>query len=169
MSSFLSTDIVQKTLPKVSAIGIFYLVISLVSGATIVPFSVSLPLESTFLKLFWRLAATIPFLIMCSAFQIYKLSGFKFRDIMTYENMKQLLVLTFYMNYMQVCYILSGEYTIMTHCCILINLSGILIVMQRIIYKQRVHKLEIIGTVIALTGCVVTIFDDGAEKVDPTH
>lgn len=100
MSSFLSVDIVQKTLPKVSAIGIFYLVISLLSGATIVPFSVSLPIQSTFLKLLWRLSSTIPFLMMFTAFQLYKLNGFKFRDVLTYDNVKQLLVLSFYMNYM---------------------------------------------------------------------
>ena len=70
---------------------------------------------------------------------------------------------------MQVCYLLSGEYTIMTHCCLLINLSGIIIVVHRMILKRPVHFLEKIGTMIAVVGCIVTIMDENAEKVDTTH
>lgn len=78
---------------------------------------------------------------------------------MTLTNLKDLVILGVYMNYMQVCYLISGEYTIMTHCCLLINLSGIIIVAQRMVLGHAVHFLEKIGTAIALVGCVITLMD----------
>lgn len=66
-------------------------------------------------------------------------------------------------------YLFSGEYTIMSHASIFTNLSGILIVFYRGVRGNRVHLFEIIGTVIALTGCFITIFDHNAEKVNTEH
>lgn len=85
------------------------------------------------------------------------------------ENLKQLLSVSMLANMTQVCYLVSGELTIMTHCAIFINFSGILIIIYRFFAKQPLHRLEILGTIIALTGCLVTICDVDAEKVNPKN
>ena len=47
------------------------IVVSLVSTASILPFSVALPMKCTYLKLSWRNMNMLPFLLIMSAIQIY--------------------------------------------------------------------------------------------------
>ena len=43
-------------------------------------------------------------------------------------------------------------------------MCGVIIILYKIMVKQPVSKLEKIGTLIALTGCIVLVFDSNAEK-----
>ena len=54
----------------------------------------------------------------------------------------------------------------MSHSVIFVNLSGPVIVGWRLIRRQYVHLLEIIGCGIALIGSVISILDQTSEKVN---
>jgi drug/metabolite transporter (DMT)-like permease len=54
----------------------------------------------------------------------------------------------------------------MSHALIFSNLGGILIVIYSLIRRKYVHKLEILGTIIAVLGCGLTVLDKSAKKVD---
>jgi hypothetical protein len=54
----------------------------------------------------------------------------------------------------------------MSHSVIFVNLSGPVIVVYRLIKRQYVHKLELLGCSVALLGSFVSIMDKSAEKVN---
>ena len=54
----------------------------------------------------------------------------------------------------------------MSHVLIFSNLGGVLIVIHSMAKGEYVHKLEVIGTAIALIGCTVSVMDSSAKKVD---
>lgn len=72
-------------------------------------------------------------------------------------------------NAMSVSYIMSGEYTIMSHATLFTNLSGFMIVFYRLFCNKTVHIYEMIGSAVAISGCVLTIFDTSANKVNLFH
>jgi drug/metabolite transporter (DMT)-like permease len=88
---------------------------------------------------------------------------------MNWKTFKLILLVSFIGDCMSLCNVFSGEYTIMSHAMIFSNLGGILIVIYSIVKRQFVHKLEIIGTIIALLGCFITILDNNAKKVDTSQ
>ena len=47
----------------------------------------------------------------------------------------------------------------MSHCSLFNGLGGVTIVISELIRRKYVHIFEIIGTVVALMGCVVILFD----------
>jgi hypothetical protein len=57
----------------------------------------------------------------------------------------------------------------MSHVLIFSNLGGVLLVVFSLTKGHYVHKLEIIGTVIAIMGCSVSIMDGNAKKVDASQ
>jgi drug/metabolite transporter (DMT)-like permease len=69
---------------------------------------------------------------------------------------------------MSLCGLLSGTYSIMTHSFIFNNLGGCLIVVYSILMRKEVHKFEILGTCISFLGCIITVLDGKAKKVDPS-
>ena len=77
-----------------------------------------------------------------------------------------ILIVAFIGNVMSLCNVFAGSYTIMTHALIFSNLGGIVLVVYSLIRRIFVHKLEIIGTSIAVLGCLITVLDRNAKKVD---
>lgn len=67
---------------------------------------------------------------------------------------------------MSLCALLSGTYSIMTHSFIFNNMGGCLIVIYSFLVGINVHKYEIIGTGISFLGCIITVLDSKAKKVD---
>jgi predicted phage tail protein len=108
----------------------------------------------------------IPFLYIAAILQVRFTKDFKIRDIITRENILSMFKLGIVGNFMTMGYIISGKYTVMSHACVFNSLSGPLIVIARIIAGGFVHKLEILGTSIALTGCVITLLDPSAQTAD---
>jgi drug/metabolite transporter (DMT)-like permease len=70
---------------------------------------------------------------------------------------------------MSLCGTFSGQYTIMSHVLIFSNLGGVLIVIFSVLRGIFVHKQEIMGTIIALFGCIITVLDQKAKKVDSSQ
>lgn len=64
--------------------------------------------------------------------------------------------------------VFAGQYTIMSHVLIFSNLGGVLIVIHSMMKGEFVHKLEVVGTGIALFGCTISVMDRSAKKVDST-
>jgi len=60
---------------------------------------------------------------------------------------------------MQIFYLLSGELTVMAHATLFTNLTPFMLVLLRLMKKQKIHKLENVGTLIAIVGCIITIQD----------
>lgn len=58
----------------------------------------------------------------------------------------------------------GATFTIMSHANLFSSLCSILIVALRLATMKPVTKYEIIGSIVALLGCVVTTFDPSAEK-----
>ena len=56
-------------------------------------------------------------------------------------------------------------YTIMTHANLFSSLCAIMIVVVRLLSLKKVTRMEIIGSIIAVSGCMLTSFDPSAEKV----
>lgn len=67
---------------------------------------------------------------------------------------------------MSLGHVYSGQYSIISHTLIFSNLGGILIVFFMLIRRQYVNKYEILGTAIALVGCLLTVSDGKAKKVN---
>ena len=88
------------------------------------------------------------------------------KEIMTLKFVLNLLLFGFFGNLMSFGYIWSGEYTIMSHVNIFNNLGGVLIIIGCLIMRKAVHRFELVGTGIALLGCVITALDSKAEKVN---
>ena len=68
---------------------------------------------------------------------------------------------------MQVFLSWGSIYTIMAHANLFSSVCAIVIVTYRVLTFQRVTIPEIVGSLIAIGGCIVTSFDAGAQKVDP--
>ena len=67
---------------------------------------------------------------------------------------------------MSLCHLLAGTYSIMTHAFVFQNLGGCLIVTYSLLRGLDVHRFEMLGTGIAFLGCIVTVLDRNAHKVD---
>ena len=107
-----------------------------------------------------------PYLFMASCVELYFEKTFKFRDIFNIKTMACLVILGITGDLMSLGYTWSAEYIIMSHSSIFNSLGGVFIVIGRLFLRRYVHKLEILGTGIALLGCVATLLDTNAEKVD---
>ncbi len=82
-------------------------------------------------------------------------------------NLYNIIVAAFAISLQQFCAIFAGKYTLMSHSVIFVNLSGPVIVGWRLIKKQSVHRLEVIGCAIALIGSTISIIDHASEKTNP--
>lgn len=69
-------------------------------------------------------------------------------------------------NLMSLGYIWSAKYTILSHSCLFNSLGGCFLVIGGLIMRHVVHKKEILGTVVSIIGCIITLFDGKAEKID---
>eukprot|EP00347_Sterkiella_histriomuscorum_P019228 403342450 len=69
----------------------------------------------------------------------------------------------------QALFITSGQFTLVTHTSIIFNLAIPLLVIYRLLCKQPYHKFEIYGTIIGFVGCIITVFDKKAQKVDTNN
>jgi hypothetical protein len=69
-------------------------------------------------------------------------------------------------DFMSLCHLLSGTYSIMTHSFVFQNLGGSLIVLYSLFRGLDVHRFEMIGTGISFVGCIITVLDASAKKVD---
>lgn len=58
----------------------------------------------------------------------------------------------------------SADYTIMAHVYIFSGLPGAIIVIYKLLAKNRVDMFEKLGTIIALVGCAISILDPHAIK-----
>ena len=57
----------------------------------------------------------------------------------------------------------------MSHVLILSNFSGSILVIYSLARGRYVHKFEIWGVLISVVGCVLTVTDMKAEKVDTSQ
>eukprot|EP00347_Sterkiella_histriomuscorum_P020063 403339242 len=153
---------------KFSFIGILLIIVTVFTTAAILPLSVALPLDSTLLKLTWRNTNMIPYFILISIYDLFtKYKSFKVLSIVRDKSLAlELFLLGVSFMLMQIAYILSGQYTIMSHASIFSNLGGPFVVIYRAIIKKPVHKYEYLGLFIAFVGTIVSILDKDVQKVD---
>jgi hypothetical protein len=101
----------------------------------------------------------LPFLIAMASVQTYYDKKFRFKDVMNWSTFKFILIVAFIGDLMSLANVFSGQYTIMSHALIFSNLGGVIIVIYSLVRRTFVHKLEIIGTGIALLGCLIAVLD----------
>ena len=77
-----------------------------------------------------------------------------------------MLLLAFSFNIVQILFILSGQYTIMSHASIFANLGGAMLVLHRFIMRRPVHKYEFHGLIVASIGSMISVLDKDVKKVD---
>jgi drug/metabolite transporter (DMT)-like permease len=147
-------------------IGFPNLVLTVVTSASILPLTINIQIENPYLKLLWRNITMVPFLIVMSCIEVkyrnQKLPqkeriGIELLMRKLWEARLDLVLCGFSLLAMQVTYLMSGYYTIMTHATLFTNLTPFMLVILRFIMREKLHKYETIGTVIAIVGCVVTV------------
>lgn len=102
---------------------------------------------------------------------IYQL--YKYRNLIQYHeilNLKTLLYLVATGSVWCVgstLFVVSTDYTLVSHSIIMMNLSGVCMVALGLIMGTQVHRLEIIGTAIVLIFALVLVSDGESSKVGP--
>jgi drug/metabolite transporter (DMT)-like permease len=156
-------------------IGFPNLVLTVVTSASILPLTINIQIENPYLKLLWRNITMVPFLIVMSCIEVkYKNQkleqkeriGFELLIRKIWEARLDLVLCGFSLLAMQVTYLMSGYYTIMTHATLFTNLTPFMLVILRFLMREKLHKFETIGTVIAIVGCAITVQDQEASKVN---
>ena len=156
-------------------IGFPNLVLTVVTSASILPLTINIQIENPYLKLLWRNITMVPFLIVMSFIEVkyrnQKLPqkeriGIELLMRKLWEARLDLILCGFSLLAMQVTYLMSGYYTIMTHATLFTNLTPFMLVILRFILREKLHKYETIGTVIAIVGCAITVQDQEASKVN---
>ena len=149
-------------------IGFPNLVLTVVTSASILPLTINIQIENPYLKLLWRNITMVPFLIVMSCIEVkyrnQKLPqkeriGIELLMRKLWEARSDLVLCGFSLLAMQVTYLMSGYYTIMTHATLFTNLTPFMLVILRFLMREKLHKYETIGTVIAIVGCAVTVQD----------
>ena len=75
------------------------------------------------------------------------------------KNFKHIIMIAVIGDLMSLFGIFAGEYTIISHALIFSNLGGVIIVIGSLIRGQYVHFSEILGTTVAILGCLITVSD----------
>ena len=147
-------------------IGFPNLITTVVTSASILPLTISIKIDNSYLKLLWRNLTMVPFLVALSFLEIMYMNRkrppgdqiiFKKVCSQIYEARIDLVLCGLSLLAMQVTYLLSGDLTIMTHATLFTNLTPFMLVVLRFVMRQKIHKLETYGTVIAILGCIVTV------------
>ena len=122
---------------QISFIGVALLFISIVSSASILPFTVILPLNNPLMKTCWRNSCTLVFLYLILAGSLLsKREKLDFRMIAQDRTLcYNILGCAISFNFMQTTYLLAGQYTIISHACMFSNLGAALIVIHRFIKR----------------------------------
>eukprot|EP00347_Sterkiella_histriomuscorum_P015235 403357799 len=140
------------------------------SGAMDGPFSQFLKADNPFLKMAWKFQGVLLlFTIFQIGFCIYKkqsfwqsIEGWKI-DWVTNIN---LYLASLGLIGMQSFLSWGAAYTIMSHANLFSSLTAILVVLYKLVTCYKVTKIEILGTVISISGCGITTFDPHAQKTD---
>ncbi len=122
---------------QISFIGLALLFTSIVSSASILPFTVILPLKNPLMKTCWRNSCTLIFLFLIMTGSILtKRERFDYRIIT--QNLKLcglIIACALSFNFMQISYLLSGQYTIISHACMFSNIGAAIIVAYRCVKR----------------------------------
>lgn len=139
------------------------ILMSVMTGASVLPFSIALPLKYPMLKLFWRISCMIPQLHIIAFIQLaFFRRDFKIKTVFEKKNLQLILAAGVLNAAIQATLILSGTFTVITHTSIILNLAGPNLVIWRIISKQGIHRYEIFGSALGFIGCLVSVFDKEA-------
>ena len=135
------------------------------SGAMDGPFSQFLTTRNPFLRMSWKFQGVLFLLIMIYlSLRLLKSGSINLTRGMTKEDLVTLTITSIGLIGMQSFLTWGATYTIMAHANLYSSLCSIMIVAWRLSRNVPVTKYEIIGSVIALGGCVVTTFDPSAQK-----
>jgi drug/metabolite transporter (DMT)-like permease len=109
----------------------------------------------------------LPFLIILAISQVlFFEKEFKLKNIFRKQNVKSMIIAAFIGDFMSLFGVYSGQYTIISHTLVLGNLGGAILICVSLLRRENVHRLELIGTSIAVFGCVITVIDPKAQKAD---
>jgi len=123
-------------------IGFPNLILTVVSSASILPLTINIQIENSYLKLLWRNITMVPFLILLSVIEVWyfrrQQQGTTFKNIdfqsllrMINEAKVDLFNCGLSLLAMQVTYLLSGYYTVMAHATLFTNLTPFMLVILR--------------------------------------
>ena len=123
-------------------IGLPNLILTVVSSASILPLTINIQIENSYLKLLWRNITMVPFLILLSVIEVWyfrrQQQGTTFKNIdfqsllrMINEAKVDLFNCGLSLLAMQVTYLLSGYYTVMAHATLFTNLTPFMLVILR--------------------------------------
>ena len=119
------------------AIGLPCLILTVVSSASILPLTINIQIENSYLKLLWRNITMVPFLAVFSYIE-YRYLPKKKQETYYSSLMKEkklILITGLSLLVMQVTYLMAGERTVMAHATIFTNLTPFMLVMLRIIMR----------------------------------
>ncbi|CAI2363469.1 unnamed protein product [Moneuplotes crassus] len=111
----------------------------------------------------WRVQMTLIYLIPVS-FIILVRNKIKLKQVLSKEYCGRIVIGATIYTFGTFLSIKGGRLTLMSHVATLSNSGGVFIVLVSIIMCMRVHKFEILGTILVVVGIIVLLFDKSSEK-----
>lgn len=157
----------SEPLRPLSLAGATYLFIIVFCGSAILPFNMAIPVQNTFLKLSWRTISSLFFMyLLCFVLVNYYGVFFSMRQLLNRELLYRIALATFCYFMSCTSYFICGELTIFSHAGIFTNLGGALVIIYKLTLGESIHSYTMFGALICFLGCIVTLNDHQAEKVD---
>jgi len=154
---------------KNKMLGLIVIMLTIIGGASIVPFVHKIDVKSFYLKTIWRYATISVYFFPLAIYQLYTVS--KKAPMSTIFNLSNAISIV----KISICQVLwtltlikGSELTLVSHAYLFNTLNGIILVIFKLCSGGYLAKMEIIGTLITLGGSVVLAFDTNGEKGDGT-
>ncbi|CAI2368228.1 unnamed protein product [Moneuplotes crassus] len=166
------------------AIGAFWLVVCILSSATIGPVVLMVPAKSTYASISWRSQGSCLIMAVWSIVSYIRYSKQKInrsfdatesQRLTTWEKIKKdssprNLVSTGFMSFFLFVWVfglvLGCKYTLTAHADVLFCSNGVFILLIALLTCQYVHKYEIVGYIIYGVGVTIMLSDPNATKTE---
>lgn len=157
----------KRQLALKKTLGILLLFLSILGGSSIGAAANFIPVKSTFAKNAWRAGLNSFFFIVPAIVEFFLTRGkVNYRKFFTLKNYIFILfTLLFQVTW---CFglIYASLNTIQSHAYVFNNTHGLVLVAINYIRRVKLHRLELIGALIAVVGCLVISNDPSAERMD---
>ena len=117
--------------------------------------------ESASLKNFWRIQVAALYMIVPVAIEA-KYKPFDWSSLSLKERVRIFMIAPFYNLLWGQIAIFAAKFTLLSHANLLGNSCGIFVLLLNLLFHKRIHWLEVYGSLIALGGAVLMMFDPDA-------
>lgn len=142
------------------------LVIVVLAGSTMAPFSLLLKSELAYLNNIWRLVLAFLYILPIALYSGLTTPTFKWSLLLEKRTLLQLSICGITMGAWSSLIMISAEMTVVSHAVLLCNCGCVFIILFMLCLGYKVGKLEIIGCIIAISGCTYSMTDQNSLRAD---